>query len=104
MLGVVFELFVVEKNLLARRKGKLGAAVSTLQYSILEFHGGRLPLTGTVYRSGQAASSPVPVPCLVLNALRARTARKISGCNRANNKYSNRSMMNNFARGRQDFC
>ena len=42
VFGVVFELFVVEKDLLACRKNKLGAAVDTLEDSIGEFHG-RLP-------------------------------------------------------------
>jgi hypothetical protein len=41
-LGVVLELFIVEEDLLARRKNKLGAAVDALQYSIRKFHG-RLP-------------------------------------------------------------
>jgi hypothetical protein len=42
VLGVVFELFVVEKQLLAGGEHKVGSAVSTLQISISEFHG-RLP-------------------------------------------------------------
>jgi hypothetical protein len=41
-LGIVLELFVVEKDLLARGKDKLRPAVDALQYSIGEFHG-RLP-------------------------------------------------------------
>jgi hypothetical protein len=41
-LGVVLELLVVEKDLLAGCKNKLGAAVDTCEYSIGEFHG-RLP-------------------------------------------------------------
>ncbi len=41
-LGVVFELFIVEEDLLARSKNELGAAVNARQYSIGEFHG-RLP-------------------------------------------------------------
>ena len=41
-LGVVFELFIVEEDLLARGKNELRAAVNALQYSIGEFHG-RLP-------------------------------------------------------------
>jgi len=45
-LGVVRELFVVEKNLLAGCKNKIGAAVNALQDSIREFHS-RLPKTGT---------------------------------------------------------
>jgi len=36
---VVFELFIVEKKLLAGRKNELGAAIDTLQDSIGEFHG-----------------------------------------------------------------
>jgi hypothetical protein len=39
VFGVVFELFIVEKELLAGRKNELGAAVDTLQNSIGEFHG-----------------------------------------------------------------
>ena len=42
MLGVVFELFVVEEELLAGCKNKLGAAVDALQDSVRIFHG-RLP-------------------------------------------------------------
>jgi hypothetical protein len=42
MPGVVLELFVVEKQLLARRENKLGAAIVALQDSVDEFHG-RLP-------------------------------------------------------------
>jgi hypothetical protein len=42
VLGIVLELFIVEKDLLARCKHKLGAAVYTLEDSIGEFHG-RLP-------------------------------------------------------------
>jgi len=41
-LGVVFELFIVEEDLLARSKNELGAAVNARQCSIGEFHG-RLP-------------------------------------------------------------
>ncbi len=41
-LGVVLELLVVEEDLLARCKDKLGAAVNTSKYAIGEFHG-RLP-------------------------------------------------------------
>jgi hypothetical protein len=40
--GVVHELFVVEEDLLAGCKNKLGAAVDTCEHSIGEFHG-RLP-------------------------------------------------------------
>jgi hypothetical protein len=39
VFGVVLELFIVEKGLLAGRKNELGAAVDTLQNSIGEFHG-----------------------------------------------------------------
>jgi hypothetical protein len=39
VFGVVFELFIVEKELLAGRKNELGPAVDTLQNSIGEFHG-----------------------------------------------------------------
>jgi hypothetical protein len=38
VLGVVFELFIVEEDLLAGSKHKLGAAVAALQDSIGEFH------------------------------------------------------------------
>jgi hypothetical protein len=41
-LGIVFELLVVEKDLLASREDELGAAVNALEDSICEFHG-RLP-------------------------------------------------------------
>jgi hypothetical protein len=39
VFGVVFELFIVEKQLLAGRKNELGATVDALQNSIGEFHG-----------------------------------------------------------------
>jgi hypothetical protein len=39
VFGVVLELLIVEKELLAGRKNELGAAVNTLQDSIGEFHG-----------------------------------------------------------------
>jgi len=42
VLGIVFELFIVEKQLLAGREHKVGAAIIALQYSVDEFHG-RLP-------------------------------------------------------------
>jgi hypothetical protein len=38
MLGIVFELFVVEKQLLAGRENKIGPAIVALQYSVNEFH------------------------------------------------------------------
>jgi hypothetical protein len=41
-LGVIFELFVVEEDLLARGKDKIRAAVNARKYPIGEFHG-RLP-------------------------------------------------------------
>jgi hypothetical protein len=42
VLGVVLELLVLKKDLLARGKHKLGAAIGALQDSIGEIHG-RLP-------------------------------------------------------------
>jgi hypothetical protein len=42
VLGVVLELFIVEEELFAGGKNKLGAAVETLQNSVGIFHG-RLP-------------------------------------------------------------
>jgi len=42
VLGVVFELFIVKKKLLACGKYKLGTAVTALQHSIDILHG-RLP-------------------------------------------------------------
>jgi hypothetical protein len=41
-LGIVRELFVVEKYLLAGCENKLGATINACEYSIREFHG-RLP-------------------------------------------------------------
>jgi hypothetical protein len=49
-LRVVLELFVVEENLLASSKNKLGAAVNARQYSIGEFHD-RLPRNRDIHRS-----------------------------------------------------
>jgi hypothetical protein len=78
MLGVVLELLVVEKQLLARGEYKLGSAVTTLQDSINEFHG-RLPQS----RSKSAIimrtrRSRIPV-FDTLKATRARAAEKGSG-------------------------
>ena len=50
-LGVVFKLFVVEKDLLAGRKNELGTAVYARQNSIDEFHG-RLPESETFTEIG----------------------------------------------------
>jgi hypothetical protein len=67
MLGVVLELLVVEKDLLARCKNKFGAAVRALQYSIMEFHVGRLPSNGDNHRNRPSWNAcPVPDPSLVL--------------------------------------
>ena len=55
VFGVVLELFIVEKELLAGRKNKLGAAVDTLQDSIGEFHG-RLASQGITPKSATARS------------------------------------------------
>jgi hypothetical protein len=45
VLGIVLELFIVEKELLARGEHKFGTAVRTLQNPIDEFHG-RFPNEG----------------------------------------------------------
>lgn len=64
VLGVVFELFVVEKHLLAGSEDKLGAAVYALQDSIREFHVARFPEQGRSPKIGQYMDlSPLPVPC-----------------------------------------
>jgi hypothetical protein len=42
VLGVVLELFVVEKKLLTRGEHELCAAIGAFQHSVDEFHG-RLP-------------------------------------------------------------
>jgi hypothetical protein len=39
VFGVILELFVVEKQLLAGRENKLGSAIIAFQYSVDEFHG-----------------------------------------------------------------
>jgi hypothetical protein len=53
VFGVVFELFIVEKELLAGSKNELGAAVDTFQDSIGEFHG-RLASQGIAPKSATA--------------------------------------------------
>jgi hypothetical protein len=53
VLRVVFELFIVEEDLLACCENEFGAAVNTLQDSIGEFHG-RLPSQGTLPKSATA--------------------------------------------------
>ena len=50
MLGVVLELLIVEEELLACGKNKLGAAVNAFKHSIGEFHG-RLPSQGIAPKS-----------------------------------------------------
>jgi hypothetical protein len=42
MLWVILELLIVEEQLLASRKNKLGATIVALQNSVDKFHG-RLP-------------------------------------------------------------
>jgi hypothetical protein len=42
VFGIVLELFIVKKQLLASREHKFGPAVIALQYFVSEFHG-RLP-------------------------------------------------------------
>jgi hypothetical protein len=43
VFGVVLELLVVEEKLLAGGEYEFSAAVKTLEHSIFEFHGRRLP-------------------------------------------------------------
>ena len=78
VLGIVLELFIVEKDLLARCKYELRAAVYTFKHAIGKFHG-RLPPQGRSPKSAMALSSlPVPVPCIRSSfKTRARTAPKI---------------------------
>jgi hypothetical protein len=78
VFGVVFKLFIVEKELLAGRKNKLGAAVDTLQDAIGEFHAS-LPRreSHTDSNHGLIKNLPVAVPCpLSGRTTRARTAFK----------------------------
>jgi hypothetical protein len=64
VLRVIFELLVVKEYLLAGREDELGAAVHTLQYSIGEFHGGRLPPNRDPHRNRPKSwNAPFPVPC-----------------------------------------
>jgi hypothetical protein len=68
VFGVVLELFIVKKELLAGRKNELGAAVDALQNSIGEFHG-QLASQGITPKSVTARSrtcrSRLPVLFLV---------------------------------------
>jgi hypothetical protein len=78
MFGVVFKLFIVEKELLASSKNKIGAAVNTFQDSISEFHAS-LPRreSHTDSDHGLIKNLPVAVPCpLSGSTTRARTALK----------------------------
>jgi len=64
VLGVVLELFVVEKKLLTRGEHKLHAAIVALQDSVDKFHG-RFPKAGTTMEIGHELESlPVPLPCI----------------------------------------
>lgn len=66
MLGIVFELFVVEEKLLAGGEYEFSAAIVALEDLILEFHG-RLPQRRDRAESAMILDcSPVPSPCLVL--------------------------------------
>ena len=64
VLGIVYELFVVEEDLLARCENKLGAAVNALEDSISEFHG-RLP-TGSRPEIGHGSKQTCRFRCPVL--------------------------------------
>jgi len=79
VFGVVLELFIVKKELLAGSKNKLGATVDALQRSIGEFHG-LLASQGITPKSvtAQSKNLPVSVPCpLSGGTTRARTALKV---------------------------
>jgi hypothetical protein len=81
VLGVVFELFVVEEDLFARCKNELGSAVDTLEDSIGEFHG-RLPSQGVHPKSATALTELAGRGSLfpfVVHFKGARTALKIGG-------------------------
>lgn len=60
-LGIVLELFVVKKQLLASGEDELFPAINTLQDSICEFHG-RLPRTQATFRFGHDCAAAVPFP------------------------------------------
>jgi hypothetical protein len=63
VFGVVREVFIVKKQLLAGREHKLGATIVTLQYPVDKFHG-RLPCHRGIRRIGHESESlPVPFPC-----------------------------------------
>jgi len=67
VLGIVFELLVVKKQLLARGEHKLDSAVMTLQNSVDEFHG-RLPQSRNPF-SKSAMSMKAGPESLSLNVL-----------------------------------
>jgi hypothetical protein len=63
VLRVIRKLFVVEKQLLAGCKHKLGVAIYAFQYTINKLHG-RLPKDGKFTETGQNPEiSPFPFPC-----------------------------------------
>jgi hypothetical protein len=74
VLGVVFELFIVEEDLLAGSKYKLGAAVAALQYSIGEFHV-RLPRNRDMHRNRLW----LPVTCRLRFPVSVRVAQQGPG-------------------------
>lgn len=62
MFGIVLELFIVKKYLLARRKHEICSAVYAFEHSIDELHG-RLPSQGLTPKSAMDREDlPVPVP------------------------------------------
>jgi hypothetical protein len=62
-LGIVLEIFVVEKKLLARGEDEFRAAINALQYFIREIHG-RLPRRRDLLKSAIDLICAGPVPCL----------------------------------------
>ena len=80
-LGVVFELFVVEKELLACCEDEIGAAVYTFQYAILEFHG-RLPNRRWTDPAAAKRTLPSRFPVFVCCKQGARAATNGAAMNR----------------------
>jgi hypothetical protein len=77
-LGVVFKLFVVEKELFARGKDEFFFAIYTLEHSIRKFHG-RLPYAGKSDGISHPHARAVLFPCL-LNFLDCNRHSLGGGC------------------------
>ena len=79
-LGVVFEILIVEEELLACGEDEFGAAVNTLEYLVREFHG-RLPRSREPAEIGHdlRCAGPVSLSSYVVQQLGPGPRLRIGG-------------------------